>query len=158
MSQVLENLRWDGITPRVSMFVVTESARAPKLEFDIKGTKPKKTKVFHLEDEDETLQGVNIFEYDLTFDTLPTDPLQYLKSCLRQACIKGGNLAWLGFEGSFHYDHLLTDEIAEEIYGICGENEEPIVILDEEELHKASWKETLQIYRSKHNLSQRGKT
>lgn len=131
----------------VSIFAITEPSTQPEIGFSTDDSIPKKVRVFHLEDEDGTLGGLRVIEYDLTFSEIPPHTTDYLKEVLRRVCSQGAYLAWLGLEGSFHYDHLLADDISYQIYGVCSNREEPTVLLDEEDLLSLSWKRTLSRYR-----------
>lgn len=130
----------------VSLFLATEASTPPDLDCRIDQSAPNDVRTYALEDEGGVLEGVNVFEWDLAFESLPVDAFSYLEELLRRSCLKG-RVAWLGFEGSFHFDFLLADEVAHQIYGVCSFGEDPVVILDDQELNSAAWRETLGRYR-----------
>jgi len=101
-----------------------------------------------LEDEDRVLGGLRTYEYALDFKELPGELRSYLEECLRQACDGGAKLAWLGFEGSFSFDYLLADQVADQIYGVCTANGELLVALDDATLTSDSWKVELSRFRA----------
>ncbi|MFD8994021.1 hypothetical protein [Streptomyces abikoensis] len=152
MSGVLESLWWDGSSAMVSLFLVTEVDAAPNLDFRIGQNVPKRVRLYMLQDDEGVLEGLNVFEYDLVFENLPPDTHAYLEELLRRACIDS-RLAWLGLEGSFHFDFLLADSVADQIYGVCSCDEEPVVMLDDRELAGVAWRRTLGRYREFLRLS-----
>jgi hypothetical protein len=81
-----------------------------------------------------------IWEYDLTFHDISQEFVPYLMQCLQKACAGADGVAWLGFEGSFHFDHLFTEDIADQIYGYCMAGGEPVVVWDSELLESDRWK------------------
>ncbi|MEU1311348.1 hypothetical protein ABZ419_21000 [Streptomyces cinnamoneus] len=153
MNDVLESLRWDGSTAMVSLFLVTEASTPPDLDCNIDQFTPDDVRVYALEDEGGILEGFNVFEWDLVFERLPADAFSYLEELLRRSCAKA-RLAWLGFEGSFHFDFLLAGSVANQIYGVCSIGEAPVVKLDEHELNSAAWRETLSRHRMALRLPQ----
>ncbi len=54
------------------------------------------------------------------------------RDCLRRAC-GAGVVAWLGFEGSFHFSKLLTPDIANLVYGVCASGSPVELALEAEE-------------------------
>ena len=64
------------------------------------------------------LNGLETYEYDLQFRDQPEDLPQVLTQVLNATSRTGCRVAWLAFEGSFHFDELLTDKVADQIYGV----------------------------------------
>ena len=56
------------------------------------------------------LGGLRTYEYDITLDTIPVGFREGLQVLLARACASGARLAWLGLEGSFDFQHLLSEE------------------------------------------------
>ena len=49
-------------------------------------------------------------------------------------------MVWLGFEGSFHFDNLLTEAVAPQVYGVCAPGGEPVVATDLPTLATPDWR------------------
>ncbi|MDP4507611.1 hypothetical protein [Nonomuraea turcica] len=139
---ITEALMWDGVRCMISVFVVHTGETAPALDFHAGQVVPRQVRVYQLEDEDDRLPGRRVTEYDLIFDEVPGELAGYLNVCLRRAC-EAGPVAWLGFEGSFHFDHLLTPEIVAQIYGVCTAGAPVELALEEEERTRPRWREVL---------------
>ena len=124
----------------VSLFAVMRPDSTPALEFTVDETTPREVRSFNLEDDYHVLARFRMIEYDIELDHLP-DPLgSYLEGCLRIACCGGAVAAWLGFEGSFSFEHLLTSDSADKLYGLCGPDQPPRVVLDLRELDSDAWR------------------
>jgi hypothetical protein len=143
LSIVLDALGWSGSGYTVSVFVVTDSPAPPLLRFETETVHPSLVRTYFLEDEERVLGESHTYEYDLNFTELPPELRSYLEECLRQACDGGAKLAWLGFEGSFSFDYLLADQVADQIYGVCTASGELLVALDDATLTSDSWKAEL---------------
>ncbi|MEZ7129287.1 hypothetical protein ACBR40_28485 [Nonomuraea sp. AD125B] len=136
-------LMWDGVRCVISVFVVHARETAPALDFRTDQMAPRQVKVYELEDEDDLLPGRRVTEYDLIFDGVPERLPGYLEVCLGRAC-EVGVVAWLGFEGSFHFSELLTPDIASSIYGVCASGSPVELALEAEERAGERWREVLQ--------------
>lgn len=49
-------------------------------------------------------------------------------------------MAWAAFEGTFHYDQLLTERVAHQVYGYCVTGAEPVVEWDTAALRSDEWR------------------
>ncbi|MEU6725856.1 hypothetical protein ABZ917_19310 [Nonomuraea wenchangensis] len=143
MSDIGEALMWDGVQCMISVFVVHTDEAAPSLDFRSGQVVPRQVKVYELEDEDDRLPGRWVTEYDLIFDEVPEQLPGYLEACLRRAC-QVGVVAWLGFEGAFNFNHLLTPDIANLVYGVCASGSPVELALESEERAGERWREVLQ--------------
>ncbi|MGW5560015.1 hypothetical protein ACWER9_22675 [Micromonospora sp. NPDC003944] len=121
--------------PVVSVFVPGVPARVPEFAGD--GVVPLAVQTYSLERDDPY---ACVTEYDLVFDELPPDLHRYLAHCLRVACAVGETVVWLGFEGSFHFDHLLSEAAAPQVYGVCAPGGEPVVAPDLRTLRTPQWR------------------
>lgn len=110
-------LTWSGSHATLSLFLVAKSK--PDLKLSFERTQPKQVRSYDLEDVDGVLMGRQVFEYDATFETIPANLDEYLSLCLQEALKNGAEVAWFGFEGSFDYEHLLTPEIATQVYAVA---------------------------------------
>jgi len=142
-SRVPNALGWSGSGFTVSVFVATASLTALPLHFKTAAVRPSSIRAYFLEDEQRVLGELRTYEYDLHFAELPRELPSYLEECLRRACTGGAKLAWLAFEGSFSFDHLLTEDVADQIYGVCITDCEPRVVLDDATLDRAAWRSEL---------------
>ncbi|MEU2156534.1 hypothetical protein ABZ532_16195 [Streptomyces sp. NPDC019396] len=149
MSRLLKALCWDDDETVISLFAAAPSAEPIDLTFDIDGCSPDRITTYHLEDVEFILNGLQVVEYDLSFVTLPAALGPYLESCLEQVCERGARVAWLGFEGSFDYDNLLTDSVARMLYGVAAQSQPTVLMLDDDLRDGSEWPKILHSYRSK---------
>lgn len=119
MSRLAEAITWLGSETVLSLFVAgaVESVNSPpRLSGPVA---PRETRSYHLDDPDRRLGSREAYEHDLIFDRVPGDLELVVMSCLRSAIDGGAQVAWFAFEGSFHFDHLLTRDIAQQIYAVA---------------------------------------
>jgi hypothetical protein len=148
MSGVVDALWWNGVQAVITMFVIAPSAAAPSLDVTLDEAIPGQVSYFELEDEDGMIGDFHLYSYDILFkEYLPEDLAGYLGELLRRGSA-AGELAWLAFEGSFDFNHLLTPDIADQIYGVCRRNEEPVVTLDKGHLRSQAWAEVIARHRA----------
>lgn len=119
MNQLTEGLAWPGTYVILSLFAVgtPESVRLPPAVGD--GSRPVKVSSYWLEDTDRDLGDREVYEHDLRYGDVPDDVGVVVEAWLAAAVGRGAEVAWFGFEGSFHFDHLLTRDIASSIYGVA---------------------------------------
>ncbi len=79
-------------------------------------TQPLRVRTFTLQEgEGRHLLGARVCtEYGLLYTCVPADAAQIVTEVLSEALSAGSILAWGAFEGSFHFDHLLTAHIVDE--------------------------------------------
>lgn len=121
--------------PAVSVFVPGAPAGVPG--FVAGGAAPLEVNTYLLERGDPY---ACVTEYDLVFDELPPDLHSYLAHCLRVVYAAGGTVVSLGFEGSFHLDHILSEAVAPQVYGVCAPGGEPVVAKDLAILRTPEWR------------------
>jgi hypothetical protein len=133
--------------PIVSVFVPGNLGGSTlNVEFD--GVAPAEVRSFVLEREDPNwFPYSHVTEYELVFEELPGDLHSYLGRCLLAASNATGTVVWLGFEGSFHFDNLFTNDVASQIYGVCAPGGEPVVATDLETLKTAAWRSVISSFR-----------
>jgi hypothetical protein len=153
LSRVLDAIHWDGTTPMVSLFLVTSAEEAPDLTTAWGVDAPRQARAYRLEDDRPSATLPIVHEYDFEFETLPAGLEHDLKSCLHAACQRAGSVAWLAFEGSFHFDHILTTDVADQIYGICAFGDSALVVLDDAPTGRTALKERMHTYRIRLGLS-----
>lgn len=147
MNRVLDAICWDGTAPTVSLFVISAAQEAPDVASAWGDDVPRRTRTYCLEDDRPEPNLPPVYEYDFEFEIIPVGLQQYLESCLRMACERAGSVAWLAFEGSFHFDHILTESVADQIYGICATGDSPLVVLDDEPVARAALNGRIRAYR-----------
>lgn len=148
MSLVREALHWDGFSPRVSLFSVSRSAT--EIDFsEVWEDRPRQVELYRLVDDSDPGRVRVVYEYDFDFDTLPVNLKPQLEACMSVACQNPGSVAWLAFEGSFHFDHLLTDDVADQVYGLCAHGDVPLVVIEDEPEWRALLEERLVDYRER---------
>ncbi|MFH8937369.1 hypothetical protein [Streptomyces griseosporeus] len=139
MASIEEAVCWSGPAVFVLCTLGRAEARLPKGAFDVSGMRPDRVEVFRLAS-DCWAPGVVVWEYDLGFDDAGQGFVPYLTQCLRTASLGAEGIAWLAFEGTFHFDHLFTEDVAEHIYGYCVPGGEPRVTWDHDVLKGEGWR------------------
>lgn len=141
MTRIMDAIQWSG-QPVISLFVVTDSDSAPPIDDGLIAV-ASSVQSYNLVDNAGIMSGLHTYEYDLTFATVPPDLEDGLGDLLRQACMSGARVAWLGLEGSFDFLHILEDDVSDQIYGVCIEQGEPVIELDDEVLRSPTWRTQL---------------
>ncbi|MET9381068.1 hypothetical protein ABZY09_08220 [Streptomyces sp. NPDC002928] len=150
MSSLKEAISWSGPAVVVLFTLGRVESSLQEGEFDLLGTRPDEVELFGISAEPWERQAV-VWEYDLTFEEGHLDDQDfpaYLRECLRKASVHAEGIAWLTFEGAFHFDHLFTDDIADQIYGYCVAGDEPVVTWDHEIMKSDRWKREIRQVRS----------
>ncbi|WP_330290192.1 hypothetical protein [Streptomyces sp. NBC_00576] len=150
MSALKEAITWSGPAVVILFTIGRVEPRLEKGEFDISGTCPDEVGLYEMTSEPRERQAT-VQEYDLTFEDDRLDDPDfpgYLRECLRKAAAHAEGIAWLTFEGAFHFDHLFTDDIADQIYGYCVSGDEPVVAWDREIMTSDRWKREIREVRS----------
>lgn len=145
MSRVVEAICWDGVYVTLGMYTVfRQEPDSAALQFCFDAIKPiKPVKPFRLDDELQILGGRPVIHYEIRLANVPEHLEQYLGFCLRNAFESGANCSWFGFEGSFDFEHILTTDIADQIYGICGTSGDLKIALEDSVLLSDEWRETV---------------
>ncbi|MFF2995159.1 hypothetical protein ACFVTC_11340 [Streptomyces sp. NPDC057950] len=139
MNDIEEAIRWSGPAVVVLFTLGTSESFLEENDFEVAGMKPDDVEPFRLGADPEGQRGV-VQSYDLTFEDDDHDFVPYLRECLRRASAEAAGIAWLAFEGSFHYEHLFTDDVADKIYGYCVPGAAPVAIWDDAILKSDRWK------------------
>lgn len=147
MNEIEEAVCWSGPAVIILFTLGVSESWLQEDEFTVAAMRPDGVKRYPLGPDPEGQRGV-VQEYDLTFDNIDRDVVPYLRECLQKASTKAEGIAWLGFEGSFHYDNLFTDEVADMIYGYCVPDGAPAAIWDDETLKSDRWKHEIAEVRS----------
>lgn len=102
-------------------------------------TQPASVEMYPLErDSDDEDLWPPCREVDLTYPTLPHDVEQILTRVTGAAVAGGAVVAWAAFEGSFSFDHLLTADIANQVYAVA-DTRGAAVAVDDQARASAAW-------------------
>ncbi|MEV6593564.1 hypothetical protein [Streptomyces acidicola] len=150
MSSLKEAITWSGPAVVILFTLGRAESRLEEGEFDISGVRPDEVGLYEMRSEPRERQAA-VREYDLTIPDgcldAPDFPA-YLRECLRKASVRTEGIAWLTFEGAFHFEHLFTDDIADQVYGYCVAGGEPVVVWDLEIMKSDRWKREIREVRS----------
>ncbi|MEU5992339.1 hypothetical protein ABZ806_25495 [Spirillospora sp. NPDC047418] len=139
MSSIRDAVCWSGPAV-INLFTLGRTKECLQEEaFNISGERPEELEIFQMHS-DLNAKELIVWEYDLTFHDVSQDSIPYLLLCLERASAGANGVAWLAFEGSFHFEHLFTEDIADQIYGYCMTGGEPVVVWDGEVLKSGGWK------------------
>ncbi|KRD22886.1 MULTISPECIES: hypothetical protein [unclassified Streptomyces] len=133
-------LCWRGPVS-VNVFVLG-SGNTPLSEeaFHLVGMVPDALLPFPLLGQPEAVERLGLVSYDIDFDDVSLDLRAYTRAVLQRVCADTRSVAWAAFEGSFHYDELLTDRVAHQVYGYCTTGVEPVVEWDTAALRGEDWR------------------
>ncbi|MEU3337385.1 hypothetical protein [Streptomyces sp. NPDC006668] len=138
--EVHDMLCWRGPVS-VNVFVIgSGNTPLPKEAFHLAGLVPDAYLPFPLLEQPEAVERLGLVSYDLDFDDVSLDLREYTRAVLRRVCADTRAVAWTAFEGTFHYDELLTDEVAHQVYGYCTTGAEPVVEWDTAALQGEEWR------------------
>lgn len=115
-SRLIEALSWNIKTVELCLFVATPADNTVAAPHG-SGKAPEKILAYTLEDPYVPLPGLWVDEYDLIYSTVPDDIDAIVRNWLAAAIDRGAVLAWFVSEGSFHFQHILTADIARQVYG-----------------------------------------
>ncbi|MGW4898197.1 hypothetical protein ACWEQL_39040 [Kitasatospora sp. NPDC004240] len=140
MRAVQELLDWRG-PASVNVFVAgAGNTPLPAGAFHLAGLVPDEVLPFPLLGQPAAIARLGLISYDLDFEDITLDLRGYTGAALRRVCADGPAVAWAAFEGSFHYDELLTDQVAHQVYGLCVSGGDPVVEWDTVGLRTAGWR------------------
>lgn len=143
MAAVEDALASSGSGADVSVFVALPTGTTPELDVTVGNDRPTPS-VYPLEqDEPRTLPDLDVVEVDAHFAVLPADLEAYVRTLLQRSLDLGAVVAWCAFEGSFHFDHLLTDDIARQVYGVATPTLGVRTALDDATLGSPAWAATV---------------
>lgn len=137
MDRLHAALAWSGSDVTMSMFVITSAAETPLLD---PKTVPaaEVVRTYDLDDEAGVLRGRRVYEYDLVWRTLPEDIALIVEAWLLAALEHGVVIAWFGLEGSFDFGHILSPDIASQVYAVAA-GEAVRLALDDEYRLSQDW-------------------
>ncbi|MFI1357993.1 hypothetical protein ACH4TV_31070 [Streptomyces sp. NPDC020898] len=150
MSSLKDAIAWSGPAVVILFTIGRPDSRLEAGEFELSGMRPDQVRFYEMVCEPKEREAT-VWEYDLTFEEGRLDDPHfpgYLRECLRNASAHAEGIAWLTFEGAFHFDHLFTDDIADQNYGYCVTGDEPVVVWDLEIMKSDRWKREIREVRS----------
>jgi hypothetical protein len=143
VNEVQEGLCFAG-SAMVTVFVIgAGNEPLPPETFHLGGLAPDEVRPYMLREQPAAIASLGLMSYDLTFHDTSLALSTYTCEALRRLCADGRAVAWAGFEGSFHYDHLLTEDIASSVYGYCASGAEPVVAWHFATLRSAAWRQRI---------------
>ncbi|MFD3924952.1 hypothetical protein [Streptomyces sp. NPDC058614] len=114
--------------------------RRPKEAFHLAGLIPDTVLSIALMDPPEAIARLGLISYDLDFEDISLDLRAFTRAALRRVCEGTRAVARAAFEGSFHYEELLTDQVAQQVYGYCVSGTEPVAEWELATLRGEEWR------------------
>ncbi|MGW0859004.1 hypothetical protein [Streptomyces sp. NPDC002690] len=137
-----EAICWSG--PAVlSIFVLDPSEKpVPKSAFELDGHAPSSVGTYRLEVDPGDKRFPEVWEYDLTFESLPGHLAEVGEKLLCRGTQQDSVVAWLAFEGIFNFDRLFSDTLFAQIYGYYMAGQKPVVV-DDATIRSSEWRERI---------------
>ncbi|MFJ6646393.1 hypothetical protein ACIQPS_12130 [Streptomyces sp. NPDC091290] len=133
-------LCWRG-PASVNLFVIgSGNTPLPAEAFHLAGIVPDALLPFPLMEQPEAIERLGLVSYDIDFEDVSLDLREYTRVALQRLCAHTRSVAWAAFEGSFHYDQLLTGQVAHQVYGYCIAGAEAVVEWDTAALRGEEWR------------------
>ena len=137
MGTIRDAITWSGSDAMLSVFVVT-AARAPlQLDWSVAKPPPIRVRTYPMEDVEGVLGDRTVHEHDAVFTDVPDELEAVLESLSTKAIEDGASAVWLGFEGSFSFDFLLSPEIAAQIYAVA--DADGVAVARDVDLRSDAW-------------------
>ena len=131
MSGLTDAISWSGSDVTLILFVVFPPDTKPSFRRPVNVSQPEAVRTYVLEDIDRLIHGRQCHEYDLIFDRVPSDLDSILVSWLESVITAGADFAWFAFEGSFHFNHILTQDVARQIFAVATNHGIELAIEDD---------------------------
>ncbi|MBK8236405.1 MAG: hypothetical protein IPK74_12675 [Deltaproteobacteria bacterium] len=141
MGTIADAIAWSGSGATLSMFVVSKKSLLLDLAAPSLSSAMATIRTYALDDDENVLSGRTVVEYDLIYAEAPQDLETILTRCLCAAREAGADVAWFGFEGSFDFRHILSREIAEQIYAVV--DCDGVSVASDATLSSLSWAERI---------------
>lgn len=139
VSSIRDAVCWSGPAVIIIFTLGRVEDCLQKATFSFSGVRPEGVEIFRMHPQ-QGMKGLIVWEYDLTSNDIDQRLVPYLRQCLKKACTDADGVAWSAFEGAFHFDHLFTEDVAEQIYGYCMSDSDPVVVWHSETLESDRWK------------------
>lgn len=118
MQGLTDAVSWSGNGATLILFAAFPDHVSPSYQQPMNTTQPKAIRTYVLEDPDDLLPGRRCQEYDLVFDRIPQDVEFIVTSWIEAVITAGGDFGWFAFEGSFNFNNILTEDVAQQIFAI----------------------------------------
>lgn len=138
MSTLNGAIAWSGRDVTLSLFVAFPDRATPLVPTPAQTPKARLIRRYDLEDLDHHLSGRSCSEYDLIYDEIPPDLESIVESWIAEALAAGADFAWFAFEGSFDFEHILTRDVASQLFGL-GTSEGIELALDDDYREGPKW-------------------
>jgi hypothetical protein len=138
MSRLVDAISWSGRDVILSLFMAFPSGATLNVLAPAAITEARSIRQYDLEDPDHHLSGHSCREYDLIYDDVPPDIESIIGSWIVAAIAAGADFAWFGFEGSFDLEHILTGDVADQLFAV-GTKEGIELALEDEQREGPGW-------------------
>lgn len=138
VSRLTDAIAWSGRGVTLSLFVVFPARGDGTFAGPLGVDPPRGVQTYRLDDVDMRLRGRACYEYDLSFDGAPANLESIVVAWLEAAVEAGAEVCWFAFEGSFHFDHVLTADVASQIFAL-GSRHGIELALDDQTRLSAGW-------------------
>lgn len=148
MTKLAEALAWSGRDTAVSLFALHPTGTQFEVVPPVRTTAPAGIRRYDLDDVDDRVPGWACTEIDLIFDQLPADLDLVVSAWVGAALAAGASLVWCAFEGSFDFDHILTADVADQVFAV-GTRDGVELAIDDDRREGQPWATVLEHVRSK---------
>jgi hypothetical protein len=135
----------------LSLFVAFRPGESSTVQQPGSDSGPIAVRSYELEDPDDILRALEFVELDLIYNEPPLDLAEVITAWLQEALTSGAKLAWFAFEGSFDFEHILTADIADQVYAVATGDGVELALADEQR-EGAAWTATLEAVRRRAGL------
>lgn len=142
MDGLRAGLMWLGTEAMLSLFVVRGPADLESAVAAASAPQPDTVRQYEMMPGGTSSTVGEVREYDLRFKKLPSELVVLVTAWLESAISGGGEVAWFGFEGSFDYEHLLSDDIAGSVFAV-GSRSGIYLALDDDFRSSSEWTDRL---------------
>lgn len=115
----VEAISWTGADVTLVLFAIFPEGKILELEPPRAASEPLRVRTYEMDDYYNTISGRRCVEYDIVFQELPPDIDQVAAGWLDSAKAAGAQLAWLTCEGTFSFVEILTDAVADSVFGVA---------------------------------------
>ncbi|WP_454854072.1 hypothetical protein [Promicromonospora soli] len=124
------------------LFAAYTGVARPSIQHPTSVPSPDEVRTYHLEDPERRLKDIECYEHDLIFERLPQDLEEIVSAWLEAVLEAGAKIAWFGFEGSFDFEHILTADVANQVFA-AGTARRVEFALEDDRREGQAWIETL---------------
>lgn len=151
MSIVEEAVCWDGCYAEVLLYgMFSGNYKENSIDFDMDAIRPlKKVKPYNLIDEIGVINGNRLDLFSIRLKSYPEKIDKYLNFLFNQLYEVGALASWTMFDGAFHYEYLLTSDVADQIYGFQINGHETMLALEDNIIKSTQWSSEILNFRCK---------